>query len=199
MSTSTTLDPKEFAGNWMRFQSFGWHDQPEDGENWGIYHLDSRDSDLLGKSNADVIRKEMLRFKNTVVEQHFRHWACGWVDAIAVKVFKKNGETTKAFEKLVDLIERMADYPALDEEDWSKREYEATVENIEEAGRRFLNDQAPEDWAKQAFSWLWDNIQREIDAVDGGGGYPSEEGMKQCLKALGWLDPDYDDTDHQEG
>ena len=32
-----------------------------------------------------------------------------------------------------------------------------------------------------------------LKSIDDRGGYPSDDGMKKCLKALGWLDPDYDD------
>ena len=41
-----------------------------------------------------------------------------------VVVYTKTGRITRAFRKLYELCERMADYPVLDESDFSRREWE---------------------------------------------------------------------------
>ena len=54
----------KLIGNWKRFGSFGWHDRPEDDDNWAIVYTHTRDSSLLEQSNAAVIAKTMERFCN---------------------------------------------------------------------------------------------------------------------------------------
>ncbi len=143
-----------------------------------------------------------------------RDWTCGcgqqWTSPVVLSAHSSNlsGESTTycptcyeparsagpayqitaAFRKLCELMEAMDDYPCLDEADHSRREYEATIENIKEVGKRFLIDNPPEDWAAEVFSYFWDNDQQEVEARDGGGGYPSEKGMKEALFQLDILD-----------
>ena len=86
------------------------------------------------------------------------------------------------------------DQPEHDEEDHSRREYEATCENVQEVVGRVLREAPswftpPEDAAGQVFSWLWDNNQQQLEAQDGGGGYPSEESVAEALAELGIYDP----------
>lgn len=122
---------KEAAGNWHHFESFGWHDEPEDGEKWTIVYTHNRDSDVLTQSNAAAIKKTMDEYdESTVIEQHHGHWAVGWVDGYAIKVYDK-GEITKAFKAWCDLAAAIESYPVLDEEDFSQRE----------------NDEADQVWA----------------------------------------------------
>src|SRR5262249_52247440 len=119
------------------------------------------------------------------------HWAVGYVDGYAIRVYREDETITDAFKVWCDLQESLSDYPVLNDEDLSEREYTATIENITSEGRRFVQDDAPEDWAGDVYSWLSDNHQREVEDRDGQGGCPSDEYIKQALMALGWLDPEY--------
>ena len=74
-----------------------------------------------------------------VFESH-SHWAVGHVDGFSVRVFHGNGEITEAFTTYHELAERMADYPILDESDYSERELDATLSNIKEAAWRLKNE-----------------------------------------------------------
>lgn len=185
----------EAAGNWRKFDSFGWHAEPEEHpEDWCIVYTSNRDSDLLDQSNAAAIEKEMARFQEgddpDVVSESHSHWAVGHVDGYAIRVYRRGpdgerGETTEAFAAWCELALALEDYPVLDDEDHSRREYEATLENIEQAGRRFLHDDAPEDWAGQCFSWFWEHDQRAVENCDGNGGYPSDDQIQAAMLALG--------------
>jgi hypothetical protein len=64
--------------------------------------------------------------------EHHHHWAVGHVDGYSIRVFR-DGRITEAFEAYHALAQRLADYPVLDEEDYSRREYEATLENLPDA------------------------------------------------------------------
>jgi len=183
----------QLAGNHRKFESFGWHDAPEDDQDWALVYTHNRDSGLLDQSNADAIDAEMKEFGEDAIPQHHGHWAVGWVDGWAIRVRggegRKKGELTPAFHRWCELQASLEDYPLLDEEDHSRREYEATLENIGTEGREFVMEPAPEDWDKQVFSWLWDNEQDEVSSVDDRGGCPSEEAVKKALAALGLIDP----------
>jgi hypothetical protein len=180
------------AGNWQSFHCFVWFRDRElnDADQWAIIYTHNRDSGLLDQSNAAVIEKAMKMFTegddpDVVFESH-HHWAVGHVDGFSVRVFK-NGEITTAFETYHDLARQLDDYPILDESDYSEREYEATLENIEDAAWRVKHEfDLPEDWASQVYGWLSDNRCGEIENVDDQGGYPSEEALKAAFDALGF-------------
>ena len=122
---------------------------------------------------------------DVVFESH-HHWAVGHVDGFSVRVFK-NSQITKAFEIYHDLAQQLADYPILDESDYSDREFEATLENINDAAWRLKHDfDLPEDWESQVYSWLSDHRCGEIENTDDQGGYPSESALIEAFEALGF-------------
>lgn len=179
------------AGNWQRFDSFVWfrdHDV-EDADQWAIIYTHNRDSRLLDQSNAAVIAKAMVPFTegddpDVVFESH-SHWAVGHVDGFSVRVFDGDGEITEAFHKYHELAEAMDGYPILDESDYSERELEATLENIEHAAWRLKNEfELPEGWVWQVYDWLSDNRSGEVENRDDQGGYPSEEALREAFEAL---------------
>lgn len=207
---------KEAAGNWRKFGSFAWHDKPEDPQDWCIVYTHNRDSRLLEESNADMIAKELEPFMEgddpDVIAEHHGHWACGWVDGYAIRVYRYTHipgdgfadggcaytmeecrEITPAFKRWCELQEALSDYPVLDEEDYSRREYDATLENISSEGGCLVPANGPEDWVSQVFSWLWDNNQRAVENRDDQGGYPSREEIKEALLDLGLIPEDDDE------
>jgi len=184
---------EQAAGNWQDFTCFVWYrDDIDDAENWAIIYTHNRDSGLLDQSNAAVIATAMEPFTEAddddpdVVFESHNHWAVGHVDGFSIRVFK-NGEITDAFRNYHELAERLADYPILDEEDYSRREYEATVENIADAAWRLKDEyELPDDWQWEAYGWLSDNRCGEIENADDQGGYPSEESLRAAFDALGF-------------
>lgn len=180
---------RQAAGNWMKFDSFCWHDRPDDAEQWCLVYTSNRDSGLLDQSNAAAIEKMMEpHLGENVISQCHNHWAVGHVDGYAIRVFDDKGDVTDAFKAWQDIVEKLENYPVLDDDDHSSRESEATLENIKEAGRRFVIDNAPEDWAYQVLTWFDENDQRAVECRDDGGGYPTDAQMKEALMALDWLD-----------
>ena len=55
-------------------------------------------------------------------------------------------QITDAFKTYHDLMEQMDGYPILDEEDYSNREYEATLENISDSAWRVKHEYEPARW-----------------------------------------------------
>jgi hypothetical protein len=122
------------AGNWRKFQSFGWHDKPEDADKWAIIYTHNRDSDLLDQSNAAVIAKtiERPKYAKSVSPERHGHWAVGWVDGYAVRIYDKGGRITAVVRKLYDFACALENYPVLDEMDYSMREHEASLDAEDE-------------------------------------------------------------------
>jgi hypothetical protein len=179
---------KECAGNWRKFDSFAWFDKPEDANNWMIIYTHNRDSGLLEQSNAKAIEKALSQFSNDVREEDHGHWAVGWVRGYAVRVFDANGELTPAFKQVCALASKLESYPALDEDDYSSMQYEASIANIEDTGRRYVKEGTPDSWPQAVFSWLWDNSQETLEDSDDQGGFPDEDSIKEALKHLGMLE-----------
>jgi hypothetical protein len=183
---------KEAAANWQRFESFVWDRERDldNPDNWAIVYTHNRDSGLLTMSNADVIAKAMEPFTETddpdVVMESHDHWAVGHVDGFSIRVYR-NGEITEAFRSYHDLMEQMDGYPVLNEEDYSRREYEATLENIEDAAWRVKNEyELPDGWEGDVYSWLSDNRPSAVENKDDQGGYPEEDDLRAAFDALGY-------------
>ena len=170
---------KEAAGNHRKFECFGWHDQPDDANDWCIVYTHNRDSDILAQSNAAAIDEELQPFidDGTIVREHHTHWLCGWVDGYSIRVYERDGMITPAFKKWCDIQSRLEDYPVLDDEDLSRREHEEMIEDIRWL-RPAVEQDLPKDWEEKVLDWLWDHqIYSDI----------SEESVLQAFTELGWF------------
>lgn len=80
----------------------------------------SRDSDTLTESNFHVLLDTLGGESKTVEVHRFGHWGCGWFETIVV-----SRKAKKKLEILKDCLNALADYPVLDDSDYSEREQEA--------------------------------------------------------------------------
>jgi hypothetical protein len=181
---------KAAAGNHRNFECFCWHRERDldDPENWAIVYTHHRDSDLLDQSNAAAIEEAMQPFVESgdVVFESHHHWAVGHVDGFSIRVYR-NGQITEAFEKYHELAERMANYPVLDESDYSSREYEATLENLTDAAWRLKREyELPEGWERPVYDWFSEHDCSAIESSDDRGDYPSKEQLRTAFEALGY-------------
>jgi hypothetical protein len=181
---------KQAAGNWQRFECFVWfrEDEIDDPENWAIVCTHNRDSGLLAQSNADQIAQAMEPFTDgddpdVVMESH-DHWAVRHVDGFSIRVYR-DAQITAAFRTYHDLMEQLDGYPILDEEDYSRREYEATLDNITDAAWRVKHEYTlPDGWESDVYSWLSGNRQRAVENKDDQGGYPEADDLRAAFTAL---------------
>lgn len=100
----------------------------------------NRDSQPLDESNFDNAL-ELLGGESDDVEVHrFGHWGCGWFELIIVR------PGTPAADIAHDIETRLENYPLLNEEDVSQREWDAYLESwdayacrdfVEELGKEF--------------------------------------------------------------
>lgn len=94
---------KELAGNWRKFDSFLWTDSPKDEESWCIIHTRTRD-DI--SPHAKVLDRTMKKYPEDAIPQHFTHWAFGWVDGWAIRVYGPDKQLTDAFKAFYKLYKR---------------------------------------------------------------------------------------------
>jgi hypothetical protein len=78
-----------------------------------------RDSDPLEQSNHAIAAERYRAAGVDVQVDPFNHWAVGWVDYLTVPI------TPAAIRVLRELTDAYDAYPALDEDDWSQREWES--------------------------------------------------------------------------
>ncbi len=183
---------REAAGNWQKFDCFVWFRQSEldDAENWAVVYTHHRDSGLLDESNAAAIAKALELFAeheptDVVFESH-DHWAVGHVDGLSIRVFRE-GQITDAFKAYHKLARRLADYPILDEEDYGRREVEATLRNLPEAAWRLKHDfELPDHWESEVYDWLSDHRPSAVENADDQGGYPKESDLEAAFAAIGY-------------
>lgn len=173
------------------------HPVGKDHEHWTLGPgLRTRDSDLLTQVNADALEKalgEHPEFAEDYLVTRCSHWGFGWVEHLSFRVLTPDGQPTAIWRWLAEWFGKLSDYPCADDDALSRREMEATVENIEYAGRRYTHDNVPDDWSTQVYQWLADNAQREVEPRDGRGGCPGDEAVRQALKALNFYDTEDDE------
>lgn len=79
----------------------------------------SRDSDCLERSNFACMLQALGGESETVIVVRESHWACGWVEWIAVHA---TDETALAIAD--DIKGKLDDYPVINEDHWSELESE---------------------------------------------------------------------------
>ena len=136
-------------GNWKHFQCFVWWRKLNRPDDWAIIYTHHRDSGLLDVSNASVIDKALAPHGGDVLEEDHFHWAVGWIKGYSIRVYT-TWPDYQGIPHLSRIGPRMADYPILDESDYSERELEATFDNIADSAWRLepLYD-LPEGWDRQ--------------------------------------------------
>jgi len=177
---------QEAAGNWQHFDCFSWHRAIEidDPENWAVVYTHHRDSGLIELSNAKAITNVLKPFiGKDIIAEHHHHWAVGWIDGYSIRVYRR-GHITRAFRTYHKLAQRLTDYPLLDEEDYSHREYEATIENLTDAAWKLKHEfELPNCWETTVYDWFSNNDCSAIESSDRGG-YPNEDQLRAAFEAL---------------
>ena len=181
------------AGNWKRYSCFCWDRMREidDPADWAIVYTHHRDSGLLDQSNAAAMADALSSFSESenpdVVFESHSHWAVGHVDGFSLRV-NRDGEITGAFRAYHGLMERLEAYPVLVESDYGRREYEAALENIEDAAWRFKSTYNLHDgWEAEVYEWLSAHRPGAVENKDDRGAYPSERELLDAFNGLGYV------------
>lgn len=191
--TDVETAANDTVGNWQKFNCFAWHrgHDLDDADRWAIFYTSGRDAGLLDQSNHEQFAKALAPFMEAddpdVVAESHNHWAVGYLDGFSIRAFDKNGGITDAFRAFARLKAKLADYPILNEEDYSQREYEATLENYS-SEMWAMKKELPEGWEGEVYSWFSDNGHgRYTENRDDQGGYAPREKITEALQDLGLL------------
>ena len=184
---------KDMAGNWQHFESFCWHRayDLDDADDWALVYTSNRDSGLLAQSNEKAINEMLAKYADgddadLVFESHY-HWACGHIDGFSVRVYLSDGTITDAFKEVCRIQAALEDYPLLDEEDYSERELNATLENYRNEIGHHRSD-LPDGWESEVYRHFSDSNQyRYTENRDDQGGWASREALVEALVEMGLL------------
>jgi hypothetical protein len=135
-----------------------------DSQDWFVVPvMQSRDSNVLEESNFASALQALGGESDTVEVHRFGHWGPGWFEIILVAPGTPQVATAE------DIDRALADYPVLDEMDYSNREFERAAQCWEhfslrdriDACRRFRvsifaarRDDIPEDQTGELVSYL---------------------------------------------
>jgi hypothetical protein len=87
----------------------------------------TRDSQILEESNYHTLRKQLdAANSDDWAAMEFGHWACGWFKIIVVR------PGSSAAQIAQDAEQKLQDYPILNEDDFSNREWEYAHERWEQ-------------------------------------------------------------------
>jgi len=90
------------------------------GEHWPEYYVflgQNRDSDCLAQSNFICGLRELGGESETVLVIREGHWACGWIEWIAI-----HQDDAQALEIADEIAAALSDYPVLDDSHFSDLE-----------------------------------------------------------------------------
>lgn len=143
----------EYAPTAFDIRGLGLSDRQE----WFVAPVGrNRDSSCLTESNFHCLQNllEAIDPEGDTWESHrFSHWACGWVEILLTK------PDTKATDAAQEAYSNLLDYPVLDEEDLSRRQFEEAERCWESYGLReaedSLKDELPED--------LWEEFDEDSE------------------------------------
>ncbi len=121
---------RKLANNHAKFESFGWSSdaQPEGKHLWTIVYTTNRDADACTRSNHRIITRTLAPWTGdhkegaSVESISHSHWACGYVDGFLIRVYDASGAITDAFTAYSEMVDSLADYPILSDEDFSQEE-----------------------------------------------------------------------------
>ena len=134
---------------------------------------------------ADRLAKYEVGGDPDIVSERHSHWVVGHVDGFSVRVLGPDGTTTDAFGKFCRVQEALDGYPILDEDDYSDREYAATLANYRNEMGQHKNE-LPEGWAGEVHSWFEEHGQDcHTESRDDRGGYAPREALLEALEGLG--------------
>lgn len=178
--------PRDYFGVITELQEQGW------GQTFGVH----RDSDLLEQSNWDAViehLQEKFPDSGDYRIEGSNHWAVGWLDTLMVRVLRCECEEisddtmpfiirkddkwycescntfphyTAIFRECVELRAHLDNYPILDEEDYSRREWEDLSEYVEQEVNSIWNRHHDDDIPEHLIGSVLDRISGNCTRSD---------------------------------
>jgi hypothetical protein len=134
---------------------YGYYGDADLFGSWGLTVKQSRDSDAMDRSNYRCVLRDLRAYVEShgcdpddyIEDMHFGHWACGWVDEIAVRVLvdedglAEPGNITGAFRWIASVALDLAEqHPIYDDSDHSDLEWDDALEIVTQTLAEIRND-----------------------------------------------------------
>lgn len=101
--------------------------------------------ELIDESNFYAFVQRLTAVHEEDNERWFiareQHWGWGPLDVLYVRMYEEDGEFSPEWKVAVAALEALEDYPLLDEEDYSDREYHAFLSSLDQS-RYYLMQEA---------------------------------------------------------
>lgn len=130
-------------------------------------YFQNRDSDILTLDNFENISDELESIDDDIEIIRESHFLCGWIEFI---IFPKDNE--KLVSRAKELVDSLEDYPILDEESYSEREYEYFCENWSSWGKSdffsYLSEELSDNELEsigKAINIPFDDIKGDFDLI----------------------------------
>jgi hypothetical protein len=149
----------------------------------GMYWAPDSD-DLIAESNYNVAYEELHNAfpgESRIDSASVGHWTYSSFNCIKVRVINKRNRITPEFVAFALMVISLRDYPLLDDEDYSNREYELWQNSVTEAISDYENDIANEFDNAREFSDSEREYVIEYLSEHYGPGYSE----------AGWIDPEW--------
>ncbi len=173
-----------------------------------VVYARNRDSDLLTESNWYEIIKRLSELGIEYKQEHeivrFGHWLCGWIEQILIPQgsLKYNLDYIQYIQAIEQIHEELTMHPVLNEEDFSERQSNQYIGNLESEVKDFIYSNSNEiDFTNSEYFEDEDMTQRKEKLITdinehitnelfhGAGysseNYPEDEDVPSALTALG--------------
>lgn len=128
---------------------------------WGVlYSRCPKISELIDDSNFEAIEAQLNAFDpdgESWANLYFGHWASD-VESLLVELLDSSGAITPIATLAYEIMESLERYPVLDDDDFSRREWEQLEESFDDAWRYCDVIDTPENKEK-VWQWIRDNAE----------------------------------------
>ena len=112
-----------------------------DNSQWLVVYTIRRDSDLLEESNffclEDIVKNGSFQLPDYATIERASCSLCGWIDYL---IINPDMIPKELLNKIESTLEDLEDYPVVNEEDYSMRQYDQFLDSFDEAIKDASNE-----------------------------------------------------------
>ncbi len=139
-----------------------------DNGQWKVVYTIMRDSDILEESNfyclEDILKDGKFKLPDYATIERASCSLCGWIDYL---IINPDMIPKELLQKIEDALEGLEDYPIINEDDYSMRQYDRFLDSFEDAIKEAQNELDIEFTEQQIIDFQTELTMQEIpDYVD---------------------------------
>lgn len=169
-------------------EDFGYWGSKDMFDTWGFTNIDqSRDSDVLAKSNFKYITEELMDiFPDDYRIETYNHWAVGSVDRLVCRVYDDDDKKiiSSSFYLAMEWLDKLDDYPVADEDSYGEMLHLDNIESLNfwaDICPGYVDIEKYPDWAGDVLYELEVNMDIEFHPDSG---TPKDEDIMQAIYNL---------------